>query len=409
MEEIFTAEFVIHEVATKLPYISKPAITIRFLEFPTLTVFGVYQKSLVFNKGKSCKFSMTLTTLRASLKKFPLYIMLVDALPQNLKMLGTAAVDLSAFAEAGIPSSSDFKRNMINLHDPIKNIIARLDISISISQYTDGFTRTPSEVFEKIAYENIKKTPPERQADKGMGTDPMPFKVPGKVTATSGTMTGDKSDTKEVQTSVFDEGFNPPPMFFTKVHKAQPPSFYPTAPSVYIQPPIDETPSDLLIDRLIKEVQHLKQISSLQHHWSYPPVVTYQAESSEKTPVFINPNQISKKSSVLNKEESNESFTPSQSAKKINFRESISEYSEDFEEESIVRSSGREGVIKCYVCGDMVGIAEAKDHPNNCRKIREKIFSPRGDSSDTWGKDLIKSVTSIAEEYESDFNEESQG
>ena len=216
MEEIFTSEFVVHEVTSSLPYISKPAITIRFLEFPMLTIFGTISgKSIVFNKGKSCKFSMSLRTLRESLKKYPLYVMFVDALPQNIKMLGTAAIDLSGFSEAGITTSSDFRRNVVNLFDPIRNLVARLDLSISISQYTDGISRTPAEVFEKITHDQLKITPPELQADKAVGTDPVPAKIPGKVTISSGTMTNEV-ETKEIQTSVFEEGFNPPPMFFTK-------------------------------------------------------------------------------------------------------------------------------------------------------------------------------------------------
>ena len=264
MEEIFTAEFLIHEVSCSLPYISKPAITIRFLEFPTLTIFGQYQKKLVFNSGKSCKFSMTVLDLRKALSKYPLYLMLVDALPQNIKMLGTAAVDLSAFSEAGIATSTDFKRNMINLHDPIKNLTARVDISISISQYTDGITRTPAEVFEKIKYENIKKTPSENQSDKSINTDLLPGKNSQKVMKTAETMTIDKSETKEAQTSVFAENYTPPPMFFTKTKKQSQPVYYPTVPPAYVAPVFNEASSDSLLDRLIKEVQNLKQISSLQ-------------------------------------------------------------------------------------------------------------------------------------------------
>ena len=413
MEEIFTAEFVIHEVSCSLPYISKPAITIRFLEFPTLTVFGIYQKTLIFNKGKSCKFSMTLTTLRAALRKFPLYVMLVDALPQNLKMIGTAAVDLSAFAEGGISTSSDFKRNHINLHDPIRNIVAKLDISISISQYTDGITRTPNEVFEKITQNNLKITPPELQVDKSISTDPLPQRIPGKLMTTAGTMTGEKPETKEVQTSVFEENYNPPPMFFTKVNAkaAARPVYYPTAPPVYVPPPVSEGPTELLIDRLIKEVQHLKQVSALQQQWSYPPVISFQQPEVKKqvqsSGSSARSGQSAKSAKSVEKVQRYSERESSVKSLKDKPRESVSEYSEDFEEESMVKSSSREGMIKCYVCGEMARISEAEDHPKNCRKIKDKLFSPRVDSSDTWGKDLIKSVTSIAEEYESDFHEES--
>ncbi|OMJ91325.1 hypothetical protein SteCoe_6114 [Stentor coeruleus] len=428
MEEVFTAEFVVHEVSCSLPYISKPAITIRFLEFPTLTIFGSVQKVLIFNKGKSCKFSMTLTTLRASLKRYPLYIMLVDALPNNIKMLGTAAVDLSAFADCGISTCSDFKRNVINLHDPIKNAVAKLDLSISISQYTDGITRTPNEVFEKINYENLKVTPIEKQVEIGIGTDPMPLRMPGKNMTTTSTMTIEKTEAKEVQTSVFQENYSPPPMFFTKSKVPTRPAYYPTVPPSYNQPVIEGPSSDMLIDKLINEIQQLKQVSALQQNWSYPPVMTLKQPEQIKN---TNPSKESLQESVKSSSRSERNSKKSSSRDKKNYegktvkpgqeaplvassssvlsqsraiKESTSEYTEDFEEESIVKSSSREGFTKCYVCGEFVKISEAKDHPNNCKKIREKI-SPRGDSGDTWGRDAMKSVNSIAEVYDSDFEE----
>jgi hypothetical protein len=408
MEEIFVAEFIIHEVSSNAAYISKPAITIRFLEFPTLTIFGIYQKKLIFNKGKSCKFSMTLPILRAALKKYPLYVMLVDALPENIKMIGTSAADLSSFGDAGVSNAPDFKRNLINLYDPIRNVVARVDISISISQYTDGITRTPAEIFEKINYENIKATPPERQADKSIETDPLPAKVPGKVTFTSGTMTNDKPETKESQTSVFLDNYAPPPMFFTKSKTPVQPVYYPTAPPVYIPPPVSDPSSDLLIDRLIREVQNLKQISSLQQQWSYPPTISFQ--KPEKASRDLTPND-SKSSGTSNRDKrsyksSDKDKKSSRNSIKKSSKGSVSEYSEDFEEEdSYVKSSSRKELTKCYVCGELVKTSEAKDHPANCKKIKEKVLSPKVESGENWG---LKSINSIAEEYESDFNEESK-
>ncbi|MEE4247412.1 MAG: hypothetical protein V2I33_18540 [Kangiellaceae bacterium] len=40
MEEAFVAEFLVHEATTVLKHIARPAIAIKFLEFPTLTVYG---------------------------------------------------------------------------------------------------------------------------------------------------------------------------------------------------------------------------------------------------------------------------------------------------------------------------------------------------------------------------------
>lgn len=431
MEEIYTAEFLVHDVQCNVPYIAKPAITLRFLEFPTLTVFGTVQKTIIFNKGKSCKFSMTLTVLRESLKRYPLYVMLVDAFPNNIKMLGSAAVDLSGFAEAGIPSSSDFRRNLINLHDPVKNIIARLDISISISLYTDGIVRTPAEVFEKIKYDNLKVTPPDQQSDKSIGTDPLPVQIPGKVMKTSETMTVVESNNKEIQTSVFQDLFSPPPMFFTKAKTQAAPVYYPTIPPPCPVPPMQEYSPELLIDKLIQEIQHLKQVSSLQQNWAYPPPMSlknppgknqetakfFDSKASEKS---VSSNSNLKDSSKASEKASENSGKSSKRTgkyseksserlhyKTIKEKESVYEYSEDFEEESIVKSSSRDGFTKCFLCGEHVRNSEAREHPAQCKKIRDKYQSPRPGSSGTWGKDLIKSVTSIAEEYESDFEKAS--
>lgn len=444
MEEIYTAEFLVHDVQCNVPYIAKPAITLRFLEFPTLTVFGTIQKSIIFNKGKSCKFSMTLTVLRESLKRYPLYIMLVDAFPNNIKMLGSAAVDLSGFAEAGIPSSSDFRRNLINLHDPVKNIIARLDISISISQYTDGIVRTPAEVFEKIKYDNLKVTPPEQQSDKSIGTDPLPAQVPGKVMKSSETMTVVESNNKEIQTSVFQDLYSPPPMFFTKARTQAAPVYYPTIPPPCPVPPGQVPCPELLIDKLIQEIQHLKQVSSLQENWAYPPPMTLKnppIKNQETAKFFDSKNSAKSVSSNSNLKDSGKGSENSgkgsensgkssersensgksskrtgkyseKSSERFHYRtikekESVEEYSEDFEEESMVKSSSRDGFTKCFLCGEHVRNSEAREHPAQCRKIRDKYQSPRPGSSGTWGKDLIKSVTSIAEEYESDFEKAS--
>lgn len=423
MEEIYTAEFLVHDVQCNVPYIAKPAITLRFLEFPTLTVFGSVQKNIIFNKGKSCKFSMTLTVLRESLRRYPLYIMLVDAFPNNIKMLGSAAVDLSGFAEAGIPGSTDFRRNLINLHDPVKNIIARLDISISISLYTDGIVRTPAEVFEKINYENLKTTPPEQQSDKSIGTDPLPVQMPGKVMKTSETMTVVENNNKEIQTSVFQDEYAPPPMFFTKAKTKAAPVYYPTIPPPCPVPaaPMQEYPTGLLIDKLIQEIQHLKQVSSLQQSWAFPPPLNLSnpEAKNQETAKFTESSKKSSNRSSLKKSSKNSGQDSrrtgkysEKSSEKVDYRpirekESLDEYSEDFEEESIIKSSSRDGFTKCFLCGDHVRNSEAREHPGNCRKIKDRFQSPRPGSSGTWGKEMMKSVNSIAEEYESDFEKAS--
>lgn len=95
----------------------------------------------------------------------------------------------------------------------------------------------------------------------------------------------------------------------------------------------------------------------------------------------------------------------------IKIKESQDNYSEDFEDltNSVPQSSERS--VKCFVCGEMIRVSEAGDHPKYCKKARNNlanVLSPR-DESNEW-KELTKSVTqsSIVEEvYDSDFEEES--
>lgn len=72
--------------------------------------------------------------LQSSLLKIPLYLMLIDANTNNVRMLASASLDLSGFAQSKIKEYTEFKRNTIDLFDPVKNVVAKLDLSISISK-----------------------------------------------------------------------------------------------------------------------------------------------------------------------------------------------------------------------------------------------------------------------------------
>jgi hypothetical protein len=133
MEESFVAEFLVHEATTILKQIARPAIAIKFLEFPTLTVYGINEGRLTFNSGKACKFRLRPDVLKNALQKLPLYIMLLDAYSPNVRMLGTATIDLECFIAGFIKTKTEFKRNVVELYDPVRNVVSRLDISISIT------------------------------------------------------------------------------------------------------------------------------------------------------------------------------------------------------------------------------------------------------------------------------------
>ena len=59
----------------------RPAVAIRFLDFPTLIVHGelLPDGRLIFGKGKSTNFRMHSEDLRAALMTKPFYVMFIDA------------------------------------------------------------------------------------------------------------------------------------------------------------------------------------------------------------------------------------------------------------------------------------------------------------------------------------------
>ena len=61
--------------------VTKPAIAIRFLDFPTLIIHGELTKDgrLHFEKGKTTKFKMHSEDLRAGLLTKPFFVMFIDA------------------------------------------------------------------------------------------------------------------------------------------------------------------------------------------------------------------------------------------------------------------------------------------------------------------------------------------
>jgi hypothetical protein len=70
-EYFFKFQFFVHQATLAKDFfnIEKPAIAIRFLDFPTLVIHGELQSNglLVFNKGKSTSFKMHSDTLKSAL------------------------------------------------------------------------------------------------------------------------------------------------------------------------------------------------------------------------------------------------------------------------------------------------------------------------------------------------------
>ena len=148
---------------------------------------------------------------------------------------------------------------------------------------------------------------------------------------------------------------------------------------------------DMLIDRLLEEIQMLK---------TGRVVDSKNAESFEfrKTRPTLN---------LQTKTVSGLGITP---VKTSMYSKRLSEYSDDFEEESVSQgfSTSLEKLVKCFVCGEMIRAREAGQH-KNCRRTRKpNLFSPRDELEVSQSYRDNKSIaTSIIEEYASDFEEES--
>lgn len=65
--------------------VEKPAVAIRFLDFPTMVIHGALQSDgrLLFGKGKSSSFQMHSDELRSALLNKPFYVMFIDAVSEK--------------------------------------------------------------------------------------------------------------------------------------------------------------------------------------------------------------------------------------------------------------------------------------------------------------------------------------
>ena len=82
-EYFFKFQFFVHQVVLTKDYynVARPAIAIRFLDFPTLIIHGELTSDgrLQFEKGKTTKFKMHSEDLRAGLLTKPFFVMFIDA------------------------------------------------------------------------------------------------------------------------------------------------------------------------------------------------------------------------------------------------------------------------------------------------------------------------------------------
>ncbi len=86
-EYFFKFQFFIHNLHLTKDFFNviRPAVAIRFLDFPTLAIQGDLTPDgrLMFNKGKSTSFKMDSDELKRALENKPFYVMFIDSQPEK--------------------------------------------------------------------------------------------------------------------------------------------------------------------------------------------------------------------------------------------------------------------------------------------------------------------------------------
>ena len=139
---IFLFEFFIFDLYLPrelLRQMKQPLLAFRFLDFPTLTLYGnvIYnEEKIIFNQGKSSYFEMTVPELKENLINKPMYIMFIDKNFGDMKIIGSSRLNISIFAYDSFleynGSTPKPRRNILKLFDNSLEKIAEFEISLLI-------------------------------------------------------------------------------------------------------------------------------------------------------------------------------------------------------------------------------------------------------------------------------------
>jgi len=139
---LFKFQFFVHDCSLAKDFynIEKPALAIRFLDFPTLVLPGKLTSTgfLKFGSGKKCNFKMHSEELRSALLNKPFFVMFLDAADKNIQMLASSNVNVAVLARNyeyfdEEKKNWNLRRNFIYLFDNLKNEVMKLDITVGVS------------------------------------------------------------------------------------------------------------------------------------------------------------------------------------------------------------------------------------------------------------------------------------
>ena len=170
---IFLYEFFVFELYLPrelLKLIKQPILSLRFLDFPTLSLEGnlnIQRQSIIFNQGKSSFFEMDLNDLKDSLLNQPMYIMFLDLNHGNINIIGNCRLNISLFAydsflNYGNGPIPEPRRNILQLFDNTMEKIGEFEISLLIRREYYKFDKH-IEVIENTKSTLIKKAKKQKK------------------------------------------------------------------------------------------------------------------------------------------------------------------------------------------------------------------------------------------------------
>jgi len=173
-EYFFKFQFFVHQVALTKDFfnITKPAVAIRFLDFPTMVIHGDLTSDgrLFFGKGKNSSFRMHSEDLRQALLSKPFFVMFIDSEATNVQMIASSNVNIGVMAQKyeffnEETSNLNLRRNYVFLFDQLQNEVVKMDVSLGVS-LVDREKQRSLQSKVQVAHPNIPGARITKEQDK---------------------------------------------------------------------------------------------------------------------------------------------------------------------------------------------------------------------------------------------------